>query len=352
MDRLQSLRLFCEVGRLGSFSAAARAAGLSTASVSRHVMALEGSMGVQLVHRTTRQCSLTDAGQSLFQRLLLIFADLQHATEQARSLQRSPQGLLRVHARVALGTACIAPALPEFLRRHPELQVRLSLTNDNRLDLIRNEIDVDLRTGVLPDSAWICRKLSVSRRLLVATPHYVERHGAPAAPDDLASHDCLVYRIGSEPCVWRFRDRAGAVTELSPRGSLESDSGAALMAATYAGVGISQMTDWAVAADIRSGRLVRLLPDHLVTIDAFDHGVFALYTPSRHSSPRVRVFIDFLLEVFKSDAYRLSEAEFARGIRPPRDAGAAREASAETGVEVRGSAVSDRAAGRRRAASP
>jgi molybdate transport repressor ModE-like protein len=316
MDRLQSLRLFSEVGRHGSFSAAARAAGLSTASVSRHVMALETSMGVQLVNRNTRQCSLTDAGQSLFQRLQLIFEDLQHATEQVKSLQVSPQGLLRVHARVALGTACIAPALPTFLRQHPDLQVRLSLTNDNGLDLIRNEIDVDLRTGSLPDSAWICRKLCSSRRLLVAAPSYVERHGAPVIPADLASHNCLVYRIGSEPCIWRFRDPAGAITDLLPRGTLESDSGAALMAATYDGVGISHMTDWAVAPDIRNGRLVRLLPDYLVTIDAFDHGVFALYTPSRHSSPKVRVFIDFLIGVFKSDEYRLSDAEFAHGIRP------------------------------------
>ncbi len=316
MDTLQSLRLFSEVGRLGSFSAAARAAGLSTASVSRHVMALETSMGVQLVNRSTRQCSLTDAGQSLFQRLQLIFEDLQHATEQVKSLQTSPQGLLRVHARVALGTACIAPALPAFLARHPELQVRLSLTNDNGLDLIRNEIDVDLRTGILPDSALICRKLCSSRRLLVAALSYVERHGAPATPADLAGHNCLLYQIGNETCVWRFRDTAGAVSELFPRGTLQSDSGAALMAATYEGVGISQMTDWAVATDIRQGRLVRLLPDYLVTIDEFEHGVFALYTPSRHSSLKVRVFIDFLLGVFKSDKYRLSPAEFAHGVRP------------------------------------
>ena len=316
MDTLQSLRLFSEVGRTGSFSAAARSAGLSTASVSRHVMALEGSMGVQLVHRNTRQCSLTDAGQALFGRLQLIFQDLQHATEQAKSLQTAPQGVLKVHARVALGTACIAPALPAFLARHPGLQVRLSLTNDNGLDLIRNEIDVDLRTGSLPDSALICRKLASSRRLLVAAPSYVERYGVPRMPEDLARHNCLLYRIGNEPCMWRFRAADGAMSELFPRGTLESDSGAALMAATYEGVGISQMTDWAVATDIRQGRLVRLLPDHLVTIDSFDHGVFALYTPSRHSSLKVRVFIDFMIGVFRSDRYRLSAEEFARGASP------------------------------------
>lgn len=316
MDTLQSLRLFSEVGRRGSFSAAARSAGLSTASVSRHVMSLETSMGVQLINRDTRRCSLTDAGHVLFQRLQLIFEDLQHATEQVKSLQTSAQGLLRVHARVALGTACIAPALPAFLSQHPELQVRLSLTNDNGLDLIRHEIDVDLRTGIMPDSALICRKLCSSRRLLVAAPSYVGRFGAPATPSDLAAHNCLLYRIENEPCVWRFRDRAGKVTDLLPRGTLESDSGAALMAATYEGVGISQMTDWAVAADIRNGRLVRLLPNYDVTIDGFDHGVFALYTPSRQSSIKVRVFIDFLIAVFRSDRYRLSEAEFAKGVPP------------------------------------
>jgi len=316
MDTLQSLRLFSEVGRRGSFSAAARAAGLSTASVSRHVMSLESFMGVQLVNRNTRQSSLTDAGQFLFERLQRIFEDLQHATEQVKSFQTSPQGLLRVHARVALGTACIAPALPAFLGQHPELQVRLSLTNDVALDLIQHEIDVDLRTGIMPDSALICRKLCSSRRLLVAAPSYVERCGAPAAPADLGAHNCLLFRIESEPCVWRFRDRAGVVTDLFPRGTIESDSGAALMEATYEGVGISQMTDWAVAADIRSGRLVRLLPDHDVTINDFDHGVFALYTPSRQSSLKVRVFIDFLIRVFKADKYRLSEAEFAQGVRP------------------------------------
>lgn len=316
MDTLQSLRLFSEVGRRRSFSAAARAAGLSTASVSRHVMSLETSMGVQLVNRNTRRCSLTDAGQFLFHRLRLIFEDLQHATDQVKSFQTSPQGLLRVHARVALGTACIAPALPAFLSQHPGLQVRLSLTNDNGLDLIGHDIDVDLRTGAMPDSALICRKLCSSRRLLVAAPSYVDRYGAPETPSDLGAHNCLLYRIESEPCVWRFRDRAGVVTELFPRGTLESDSGAALMAATYEGVGISQMTDWAVAADIRNGRLMRLLPDYQVTINKFDHGVFALYTPSRQSSLKVRVFVDFLIRVFKSDKYRLSETEFAQGARP------------------------------------
>lgn len=316
MDTLQSLRLFSEVGRRSSFSAAARAAGLSTASVSRHVMSLESAMGVQLVNRNTRCCSLTDAGQFLYERVQLIFEDLQHATELVKSLQTSPQGPLRVHARVALGTACIAPALPSFLAQHPGLQVRLSLTNDNALDLIRHEIDVDLRTGAMPDSALMSRKLSTTRRLLVASPTYVQRHGAPAHPTELKSHNCLLYRIEHETCLWRFRDRSGVITDIFPRGTLESDSGAALMEATYEGVGISQMTDWAVASDIRRGRLVRLLPDHDVTINEFDHGVYALYTPSRQSSLKVRVFIDFLIRVFKSDKYLLSDAEFAQGIRP------------------------------------
>lgn len=286
MDSLQSLKLFAEVGRCGTFSAAARRAGLSTASVSRHVLALENSLGVQLVNRGTRRCSLTDAGVALLGRLQVILDDLQHATEQVKSMQARPQGLLRVHARVALGTQCIAPALPDFLAQHPDLQVRLSLSNDNSLDLIKHGIDVDLRTGLLPDSSLIARKLSRSRRLLVASPDYVARHGAPRVPSDLAAHNCLLYRVGNEPCVWRFRGPTDEAYELFPRGNLESDSGAALMSAAYQGVGISQMTDWAVANNIRSGRLVRLLPDYAVTIDDFDHGVFALYTPSRHSSLR------------------------------------------------------------------
>jgi molybdate transport repressor ModE-like protein len=315
MDTLQTLRLFSEVGRSGSFSAAARKSGLSTASVSRHVLALETSLGVQLVNRSTRQSSLTEAGESLFQRLQLIFEELQDATEQVKNIQGTAQGLLRVHARVALGTLCIAPALPDFLTQHPGLQVRLSLSNDNGLDLIKHGIDVDLRTGMLPDSSLMCRKLSRSRRLLVASPDYIARHGAPRVPADLEAHNCLIYRVDAEPCVWRFRDAAGTVTEHYPRGSLESDSGAALMAATNQGIGISHMTDWSVAGDIRAGRLVRLLPDYLVTINEFDHGVFALYTPSRHSSPKVRLFLDFLIALFKTNQFRLDDAEFAQGAR-------------------------------------
>jgi DNA-binding transcriptional LysR family regulator len=315
MDTLQSLRLFSEVGITGSFSAAARTAGLSTASVSRHVLALENSLGVQLVKRTTRQCSLTEAGISLFEELQTVFKGLQDATERVKSLQTLPRGVLRVHARVALGTMCIGPALPAFLKQHPDIQVRLSLSNDNDLDLIKHAIDVDLRTGLLPDSSLISRKLSSTRRLLVASPEYVARHGTPQTPADLAAHNCLLFRVGNEPVVWRFRDQCGVQSEFLPRGNLESDSGSPLRAATFQGIGISQMTDWSVAADIRSGQLVRLLPDYLVTINDFNHGVFALYTPSRHSSPKVRVFIDFLIDLFKSTAFRLSDDEFAQGMR-------------------------------------
>jgi DNA-binding transcriptional LysR family regulator len=314
MDTLQSLRLFSEVARSGSFSAAGRAAGLSTASVSRHVLALENSLGVQLVNRSTRHCSLTDAGNSFHDRLQSIFEQLQQATEEVKSLQTNPQGLLRVHARVALGTLCIAPALPHFLEQNPDVQVRLSLSNDNGLDLITHGIDIDLRTGLLPDSALISRKLSRSRRLLVASPAYVAQYGMPRVPADLAAHNCLIYRVSNDVCVWRFRDASGKVEELYPSGKLESDSGAVLIEAAYQGIGISHQTDWAVAGDIRSGRLVQLLPAYDVTINDFDHGVFALYTPSRHSSPKVRVFLDFLVKLFKTTQFRLEDHEMGQAV--------------------------------------
>lgn len=307
MESLQLFRLFSKTVEMGSFSSAGRHVGLSTASVSRGVAALENSLGVQLINRGTRQCSPTEAGKLLFLRLQTVFADLQDATESVKSFQSTAKGMLYIHARTALGELCIAPALPAFLEKNPKLSVRLSLSNDNSLDLIKNNIDIDLRTGTLPDSVLISKKLTTSRRLLVATPDYLLAHGCPQHPSDLALRNCLTFRVNDEECIWRFKDKNGQVIDFRPKGSVESDSGAALRIALMQGLGIAHMTDWAVAEQVRSGQLIQVLPDYPVTIGAFGHGVYALYTKSRHSSPKVRAFLDFFSELFRTKRFRLDE---------------------------------------------
>jgi DNA-binding transcriptional LysR family regulator len=308
MDTLQCMRMFVEAVREESLSAAARKLGVSTATVSRGLDALERHLGFRLLVKTSRQLGLTEAGEAYLHQVERFILELDDATEFARGFQSEAEGLLRVHARTAVGSICVSPLLPEFLRLYPKLKINFSLTNDKNIDLIRHNIDVDIRTGVLDDSSLIARKLAASHRVIVASPSYIERYGAPQTPYDLTQHNCITYRPDSNPVFWRFRNKAGCEIEISPEGSLMTDNGGVIRNALRSGLGIGHMTDWSVAEDLRSGRLVALLSDYEVTVDKFNHGIYAVFLPSRNHSRKVRAFIDFMADAFKTQAYFRSPA--------------------------------------------
>jgi DNA-binding transcriptional LysR family regulator len=299
MDALRAMRVVQAVVQTGSLSSAARQLGLSAPSVTRQIQALEEELGARLFHRTSRHLTLTEAGELYHRHTEQILAQIEDARAAVANLQAVPRGMLRVHARVLVGLLHIAPALPRFLAANPEVQVDLLLSNAV-VDPVERQVDVDIRIGALADSSLIARRLATSERVVCAAPAYLARHPAPERPADLARHDCLTYRLNMGRPVWRFLDAAGALTEIPVAGSLQTDSGPALLEAARGGLGIALMPDWSVLEEVRGGRLIRLFSDHRVSHMEFENGIHALYPDSRRMPTKLRVFLDFLSDWFRA----------------------------------------------------
>jgi|EndMetStandDraft_8_1072994.scaffolds.fasta_scaffold136267_2 DNA-binding transcriptional LysR family regulator len=298
MEWLRSMRLFVGVVHNGSLSAAGRQHGLSPASVSRHISALEENVGGRLLNRTSRKLTLTEAGEMYFQKVEHILQQITEANDSVAQLQSNPRGTLRVHSRMLVGHQYIVPALPEFMKQYPDITVDLLLSN-HVVDLVEQNIDVDVRIGKLVDSSLIARKLASSERIVCAAPQYLERAGPIASPTDLTKFNCLTYRLNLGRPVWRFKEPDGELIEVPVTGTFQSDNGQALLDATLAGVGISMMPDWSIRDDLAAGRLKRLFPRHRVSFEAFENGVYAVYQKSRHQSKKVRAFVEFLAGLFR-----------------------------------------------------
>ena len=298
MEWVRAARLFVSVVHTGSLSAAGRQAGLSTATVSRLILALEQSLGGRLLNRTTRKLSLTEAGQVYFRQAEQILRQISDANDSVAKFQSVPRGTLRVHTRMLVGHQYIVPALPQFLAQHPEIKIDLMLSN-YPVDLVEKNIDVDIRIGKLDDSSLVARKLAASERLVCASPAYLERSPPIASPLDLARHNCLTYRINLGETVWRFVDADSEMVAVPVSGSFQTDNGHALLESVRAGVGIGLMPDWAISTDLSSGRLVRLFPNHRVSYTEFDNGIYAVYQQTNKTLAKVRVFIEFLVRLFQ-----------------------------------------------------
>lgn len=298
VEWVRAMRLFVSVVQHGSLSAAGRQAGLSTATVSRLILALEEGLGGRLLNRTTRKLSLTEAGQIYFRQVEQILHQISEANDSVAQLQSVPRGTLRVHSRMLVGHQYIVPALPGFLAKHPEIRVDLIMSN-HPVDLVDRNIDVDIRIGKLVDSSLVARKLASSERIVCAAPEYLDRHPRVESPLDLAAHNCLTYRINLGQTVWRFIDSDGSVVAVPISGNFQTDSGVALLEAVRAGVGVGLMPDWAIVSDLASGRLRRLFPEHRVSYTEFDNGIYAVYQQMHKTLAKVRVFIEFLAALFE-----------------------------------------------------
>lgn len=288
MDRLATLESFVRVAELGSFSEAARRLRSSKSVVSRQVAALEAELGVRLLHRTTRALTLTEAGQGYFARMSRILADLAEANQSVTQLQAAPRGRLRVNAPMSFGVLHLAPALPDFLARFPEVDIDLAMT-DRFVDLIEDGFDVGVRIAKLADSSMIARKLAPIRMAVCASPSYLARCGVPATPADLAQHECLGY--GAAGGEWRFAKPDGAPWPVAVRGRLGVDNGDALRSAALHGVGLVMLPTFIVGADMQTGALVSVLAEYVPQ----ERALYAVYPHARHLSPKVRVFVDFLV---------------------------------------------------------
>jgi DNA-binding transcriptional LysR family regulator len=289
---LNDTLVFVKVVELGSFTAAAKALRLPNTTVSRKVQDLEERLGAQLLHRTTRKLGLTEAGNVYFEQCQRIARDLDEAASAVNELQSGPRGWLRVTTTHALGTTWLAPLLGEFHACHPEVRVELLLSNEH-LDIIAGEIDVALRVGTLADSNLVAHRFNVLRTGVYATPSYIERFGEPMHPNDLIHHRALT--VHNSRSSWTLSDNSGEPHEFPIDPIVIANDPSALRAAMLADMGIMLTTDVWVRAHVEKGQVQRVLAGWR----GLDIDFNALFPRGRVQSPKVRAFIDFLVERLK-----------------------------------------------------
>jgi DNA-binding transcriptional LysR family regulator len=298
MRDLTGISVFAAVVEAGSFTAAARALGLSKSAVSKQVARLEDRLGARLLNRTTRRLSLTEVGRAFYERCQRIVAEAEEAELAVTTLQEQPRGVLRVNVPMSFGLLHIAPALPAFTERYPELKVDLTL-NDRVIDVIEEGADLAIRIAEMPDSSLICRKLADARLVTCAAPSYLERCGRPASPADIAGHNCLVYSYLGRGNLWPFLDGDGGITEVPVDGTMKANNGDILHAVALSGIGLLRTPTFISGPDIRAGRLEMVLRDH----EPPPRGIYAVYPHNRHLSTKVRLFVDHLVECFAPTPY-------------------------------------------------
>ena len=298
MDHLSAMAVFARVVEMESFSGAARDLGLSKSAVSKRVGRLEDRMGLRLLNRTTRRLSLTEAGAAFYQGCRRVVAEAEAAERAVTRLASAPRGRLKINAPMSFGVRHLAPALPDFMARYPELTVDLAL-NDRLVDLVEEGFDVAVRVARLEDSSLIARRLAANRLVLCAAPSYLRAHGAPRAVEDLKGHECLLYSYLAAGDVWRLCGPGGERRQ-RVTGRLRINNGDALLAVALGGLGVALLPCFICGEDVRAGRLIRVLPEWSGPADT---AIAAVYPASRNLSPKVRVFVDFLAERFGGTPY-------------------------------------------------
>ena len=290
MDRLLAMRVFASVVESGSFVRAAEQLELSATATSRHIAELEKHLGAQLLQRSTRRLHPTEIGTQYYERCRAILADIEEAEAQAATSESQPRGTLRISLPHSFGLRYIAPLIPEFNRRHPELQLSLQFS-DQTVDLVEEGIDMALRITRNLNTGLVARRLAPARVVCCAAPAYLERHGVPGHPDALRHHACLTYSYAPLQNTWLFSE-ASREFSVQVKGSLRSNNGEMNRMAAVEGLGIVQLPTFLVCDDLRSGRLVTLLDDYPVP----DLQVYAVYLPGARRSARIRSMVDYLWE--------------------------------------------------------
>ena len=299
MAEISDLRTFVRVVERGGFAAASKDLGLTPSAVSKLITRLEDRLGVRLLHRTTRRIALTPEGEILHLRARDVLAAIEDAEAEVSRAGRQPQGRLRVSCVTAFALHQLAPALPDFFARYPHVELDLAVT-DRVVDLLAQNADVGIRTGSIADGSLVARKIAEISRALYASPGYLARRGAPRTPDQIREHDCIV--LSHIPSSHRWPFRANGKVKLVEIGSrIVVDSGEAALRLAVAGGGITRLADLIVAEAVADGTLVPVLPESHV---AEPVPLSAVYPQGRHRMPKVRAFLDFLVERFSHAPWR------------------------------------------------
>lgn len=290
---IQDLRIFSRVARLQNLSAVGAEFDLSAGTISKRLQSLEAELSVRLFDRTTRSICITEEGRTLLVDVERILADLDGVLATLSENVERPRGRLRISAPTSLGRNTVAAAIATFMKRYPEIDVHVDLT-DRVVPFPDGGYDVALRTGHLADSSLIAKRLAPDPQVVVASPAYLARHGAPRIPAELSQHACLVLGDAQH---WVFRNN-GATQEVRVVGRLRSDDGELLRHAAIEALGILKISRTRVADDIEAGKLVEILSAYDVDRDA---AIWAVYPSNRHLLPKLRVFLEFLSSWFRDD---------------------------------------------------
>jgi DNA-binding transcriptional LysR family regulator len=288
---IQDMRIFARVAAVQNLSAVGIELGLTPGTISKRLQALEDELSARLFDRTTRSIRITEEGAAFLGHVQRILTEIEAARASVDDKVSKPKGRLKMAAPACLGRRYVAPALCEFVRAYPEIDVHVDL-RDREVNLQEEGYDVAIRTGVLSDSSLIAKRLTPDRHLIVASPAYLARRGRPLRPMDLTEHDCLVL---GEHRQWSF-SKAGAESTVRVNGPLRSNNGELLCHAALDGLGLVRASELEVLTELRSAELVQVLGDFEVATDA---AVWALYPSAKHVLPRMRVLLDFLANWFR-----------------------------------------------------
>lgn len=296
------LGFFIALANAGSLSAAAREQGISTAAVSRHLGQMEARLGFALLNRTTRRMNLTPEGELYLDYARKVQNEIDELSDRLLGSAAAPQGLLRVNATLGFGRSHIAPMLSEFCRQYPQVDIQLQLSV-NPPASAEDSYDVCFRFGHPPDSRSIARFIAQNRRLVVAAPAYLKKHGEPQTPQDLARHNCIGIRQGDEAHgLWRFsslqakgRKKTEATQSVKVRGNLTTNDGGTAVHWALDGHGILLRAEWDVQKYLQSGQLVQVLQGY----NSPDADIYAVYAERHRTSVRVKALVDFVAAAFR-----------------------------------------------------
>lgn len=293
MDRLTEMEAFATVVDQGGFTDAARKMGISKSAVSKHVSALEARLGARLLNRTTRRVSPTEIGLAYYDRARRVLNDAGEADALVTSMQSAPSGLLRISVATDFGVNHISPVLSDFLTEYPEITVNMVL-NTRYVELISEGFDMAIRIGEQEDSSLRARRLCETSQRMIAAPGYLQKYGRPQQLEDLNEHKLLHYSSQSAGNVWKITTASGEKRQIRSNGWLTVNDGQSLLNAAISGLGIALLPSFLYADALRQG----LVEDVMPALPGETLGIYAVYPPGRFTQPKVRAFIDFLVQTY------------------------------------------------------
>ncbi|TFL18075.1 LysR family transcriptional regulator [Jannaschia formosa] len=294
MDRLSEMEAFATVVDQGGFTDAAKKLGISKSAVSKHVSSLETRLGARLLNRTTRRVSPTEIGLAYYDRARRVLNDAGEADALVTAMQSAPSGVLRVSVATDFGVNHLSPILGTFLHEFPDITVNMVL-NNRYVELISEGFDLAVRIGDLEDSTLRARKLAETHKQMIASPRYLEEYGRPQRIDDLNEHKLLHYSNQANGSVWKLTAPSGEKRQVRSAGWLTVNDGQSLLTAACNGLGIAFLPDFLYSDAMKEGKLVPAIEG----MAPETQGIYAVYPPGRYTQPKVRAFIDFLVESFR-----------------------------------------------------